>query len=452
MGLSSRPIPRDVLNSLRAVYSGGSLFPQLKKYTWDTYVLCQIDLSFFAPPGLKGLIIDGSNDLKYVRRIKDRHSAPFEDSRFERTMKDLPGLLALSIRRFPASWVPSTTWAQIVQVRRLRSLSVDPLYHPVTEVEFLRKLSKLPALLELRLGVRPDWEASWDLAFRGFLALQTLTLHLHDNITTILPVFASPHLISLSLVMDGKDALVIPGVLNLVAGTYRTLRIVSLEWTCAERTYTTPDVESFDSVFGGILHLKTVEEFSLSTPRQLFVSTGADDELARLAKSWPKLRLLSLYTTFLGPLTHAALLPFARNCPDLHTMHLRSVSFNRLTPEQLAVVPAAHPELRELHICNALVDFASEALGAQLISRVFPNVRWHPPAWRSAPNRTCCPDAVFGCNVEMEKLVPCIVPSDADPDSEILSYLFGGIGSLLFRGSSSTAVVVGLDRDALPGA
>lgn len=199
MGLSSRPIPRDVLNSLRAVYSGGSLFPHLKKYTWDTYVLCQIDLSFFAPPGLKGLIIDGSNDLKYVRRIKDRHPAPFEDSRFERTMKDLPGLLALSIRRFPASWVPSTTWAQIVQVRRLRSLSVDPLYHPVTEVEFLRKLSKLPALLELRLGVRPDWEASWDLAFRGFLALQTLTLHLHDNITAILPVFASPHLISLPL-------------------------------------------------------------------------------------------------------------------------------------------------------------------------------------------------------------------------------------------------------------
>lgn len=169
--------------------------------------------------------------------------------------------------------------------------------------------------------------------------------------------------------------------------------------------HTTPALDDFNAVFCGLLQLQTIEEFTLCTPRALLASFGGDVENARLVRSWPKLHVLSLYATFRRPLTHAALLPFARSCPGLHTLHLRNGVFLHLTTETLAAIttpaPAAH-RLKQLHICGALFDDTSEALGAELISRLFPDARWYPSRQ--------CSHAGFICDVAMAKLVPCGVP------------------------------------------
>ncbi|EIW54337.1 uncharacterized protein TRAVEDRAFT_52045 [Trametes versicolor FP-101664 SS1] len=403
-----RPIPRSFLDFLHITQNGRPLFPNLHQFTWDTYTLHQTDLSLFAPTGLHKLTIhasDGPRDLH--RRINGYFPKPFDFSDLEMALRELRGLRALDIRRFPGSSIHPTVLTLVVQLRWLQSLSIDPIY-PVFDMVFLRKLSQFPVLRELDISVIPDWGAPLpDLAFRGFLTLRKLILRLHDRIMTVLPIFASPNLTSLFLESYARDASVIPKVLNLVAHTYRTLRSVTFEWPHAQKTHASHGLlDDFDAVFGNLLLIHTIEEFTLRTPRELVISTGGNASLALLAHSWPKLRVLSLYATLRGPLTHTVLVPFARSCPELRILHLRSVNFAHITRELLAgAAPRVLPHgLRELHICNALVSSASEHLAAELIRRLFPRARWDAPAW--GLGRACCLYAGFRCDVVMGKLVP----------------------------------------------
>ncbi len=106
---SPHHIPPNLLSSLRAVNNNGPLFPHLKQFTWDTSTLHQTDLSLFAPTGLQKLTIDASEAhgawSLYRRTGEDRHKhpMPFDFSDLDRAIQDLPGLLALDFRSFPAS-------------------------------------------------------------------------------------------------------------------------------------------------------------------------------------------------------------------------------------------------------------------------------------------------------------------------------------------------------------
>ncbi|OJT06540.1 hypothetical protein TRAPUB_2617 [Trametes pubescens] len=420
-----RPIPHDLLSALRALSNGKPLFPHLKVYTWDPSTLHHVELSLFVPQGLNSLIVDvPDNDLGLEFRNNGDSTSFASD--LDSATQSLRSLLALDFRKLPGASGDQAVWMLVIQRwRDLQLLSFDFTF-PLSDMVLFKKLSQLPALRELVLNIcLPSEVASHDLDFRGFPALQTLTLRLHNRfLTSVLPVFASPRLVSLSVESYVRDSAEVASAFNLVAGMYRTLRTVTFRWTCPELPRIAPELDDFDTVFGSLLHLHTIEEFTLRTPRALFVSTGGDAELARLAQSWPKLRVLSLYATLRGPLTHTALLPFAHGCPDLRTLHLRNVVFLHLTAETFAAIatpaPAAH-RLQELHICDALVDDASEAPSAELISRLFPSARWYPLAWSSRSGRECCSHAGFSCNVAMAKLVPHgASPEVLNPGFEVL--------------------------------
>ena len=121
-----------------------------------------------------------------------------------------------------------------------------------------------------------------------------------------------------------------------------------------------------------LLHFRHISEFKHS---RLCILDLDDNDIASIARAWPRLKLFILHSahTIRPRLTHHALLPFSRHCPELEILAM-VIDTTRVGKcgEKLGRGSWGR-SLRELIVYNSPIYHSSRV--AAFISDIFPNVR-----------------------------------------------------------------------------
>ncbi|KAI0629939.1 hypothetical protein C8Q77DRAFT_1139507 [Trametes polyzona] len=335
-----------------------------------------------------------------VFRAADR---PAEGPTLDHLLQDAlkPGLVGLVELEVQATHnIPyardSKTWSCLAQLQSLRKLTLDQACL-VKSYTSLQGLASLPVLTELSLYVTSHdrWRRS---SYRGFQALERLSLNLYSH-TDIdaLNLFDSPGLRTLSVSLRQAKQDTIPVILDHVATTYPRIQSITIKDRMGESLDDPSAVPSFEAVFGKLSQRETIEEIVISTAEELYLCTATDidSDLARLARSWPNLRVFSLTSEPReARITHRALAAFAEHCSNLRALHLRGVDLSGLTEEELRTLPPSTCPLEELGVCT-LHDRGDAKRSALFLRTLFPRLdvvktmAWDCPSCSPSWDKRC---------------------------------------------------------------
>ncbi|KAH9947398.1 hypothetical protein B0H21DRAFT_891348 [Amylocystis lapponica] len=248
---------------------------------------------------------------------------------------------------------------------------------PVISLPMLRFCARLENLAEFRLALTMSpAEEYGDVCLRTVRSLRVEGSM--DNILHFLGSVTYPLLTSLEIYNNNTT----PNrrehfprdlkTLSAMFAPYQALRTL--------RLHTLPPKGHFWLVelVAPLLELRQLEEVAINAfpdSRQISLS---DDDLCKLASSWPRLRALEIHAPdFRGRPYICALAAFARFCPDLHSLQLPEIAF----PSDLGPVPAVCHSLRYLHIGwprftkDSDRNFVARPVQvARFLHKMFPNV------------------------------------------------------------------------------
>ncbi|KAI0828034.1 hypothetical protein BC628DRAFT_133715 [Trametes gibbosa] len=359
------------------------LFPNVYDLRWYAAAPDHLGLVPLLNPDLRRLKIAVGHDIStraaaewwVVLRHQDSPEAPSLDQLLQTTLPRLKGLVDLEVQAstsipYMREWI---SWVCIGRLEHLRTLILD---HScvIRQTHFIESLASLPCLAELSLRLSREDSGS-SLAFSGFLALEKLALDtVGEPNLVILNIFISPRLHTLCMQFECARQDTITTILNHAAVAYPCMRSITVKDRSGQSFEDGSHVPTFEAAFERIAENAAIEELVLQTYRPFYVCLGGDEELVRLAKSWPKLRTFSFLTgLFGGRITHHSILAFARECPDLRTLHLRGVCFNELTKEEVKALPVSAHGLTELGLCRARGGRAQRC--GRFLRKLFPNMQ-----------------------------------------------------------------------------
>ncbi|KAI9067464.1 hypothetical protein FKP32DRAFT_262330 [Trametes sanguinea] len=293
------------------------------------------------------------------------------------------------------------TWTCITKLQHLRELLLDSTCL-IRESAVLQDLKSLSALSRVHLAIRLRTYVPQDL--RGFLSIHRLELDLARDVDAdLLPVFVSPELHTLVITFWDPAVLDLMKVVNWASATLKQLRALHIgSFMRHVITGVVVQCGRFDAVISPILNCGALEMLWLHFPLGLVVAGAGDAEVDLLARSLPRLSLLSLSVTFCAGITHTSLISLARRCPKLRYLNLRWVSFADVTAASYRTLDSTLPRHRVLvglDICGPQ-DVKDPKACALFLQRLFPNLA-APASKRPCPS---CASLGRNCDGRMDKI------------------------------------------------
>lgn len=271
---------------------------------------------------------------------------------------------------------------------QLRHLSIWELYS--WSPSLFVTASQLPHLVDLALGGSFQQEAAVQAMgpppTRGFPALRRLKMFFHvepPSISAILNCMESPHLEELKLEMSLESG---SGVGLGDVGRFKELRMFDLDWTVTGECPQWEDIAP-------LLACHNMEEFALVGPHASIIFN--DYRMQSAAKSWPKLRQLTLAETGepgedeqVDDLTPPTLTLRGLSCLATHCLSLKSLFVSvdaRPSPRtSSATFDVVASSVNELILYQSFVNEKVDEI-ALYISKMYPNVKSNNKRGRDDP-------------------------------------------------------------------
>lgn len=271
--------------------------------------------------------------------------------------------------------LPPNAFVELMSFQKLRSISID--YCTAIDYKLMEGLATLEDLEDLHLILEPGSQllVMPNVIQHGFRRLQELSISgrrplLSQILSMISEDVGVLHTLSFTYqtpMQVSQVAREIRDYTNFHATIARFLSIKSLTISLPEFDEVLPEIwwEHITSIFSPFYGLRNLEVLTYTGP--LFL---ADDDVAQLALSLPRLRSLHLpvlTAQMLGSVpTYLALASLARHCVDLHSLHI-AIALD--TPPDVLDTPISKSRLNSLITTGPIINHNRVA---RLLDGLFP--------------------------------------------------------------------------------